>query len=332
MIPQDSDVYDSPTQRIIHVQKINICQICGDKGDLKRLIYCVQCKACAEHSYCLEKFHREDDGTVSWKCEDCAPNDPKYGSEQLRKSTRISYAAEAKYNRMKMQKEIIAVRKPKSVGSSDGFHAECLRKNNIDKRQLILEEKNSHFEEPESRKGPLNNQELEHEKYVDSEALTSQRMYYPEFDKHSLAHPLNDPVWTGQFMLNNATNIGCVAYASSEASPKVHSTVTTLPRLLDVEMLLRYAIWPESFDMFPPNGDSIGLYFFPQYEGDETVFDAVLNDVIEKELALKAVIDTVELLIFSSYLLPPNDRRICDKYYLWGVFKPKPRSGNIQSK
>ncbi|KAL2975297.1 hypothetical protein AAZX31_14G153000 [Glycine max] len=29
----------------------NICLICGDKGDLKSLIYCDQCKACAEHRY-----------------------------------------------------------------------------------------------------------------------------------------------------------------------------------------------------------------------------------------------------------------------------------------
>ncbi|RDX90335.1 hypothetical protein CR513_27812, partial [Mucuna pruriens] len=149
---------------------------------------------------------------------DCTPaptNPKKCGYEELRKSKRISHAAEAKYKRVKMQKESVAIRKPKSVRSSEGFPAECLRKNDIEKRQPILEEKN---------------------------------------------------VILGQFILNNATDFGLVAYASSKACSKVHSAVTTLPRLLDVGMLLRCATWPESFDMFPPNGDSIDLYFLPQYE------------------------------------------------------------------
>ncbi|KAG4392803.1 hypothetical protein GLYMA_04G214800v4 [Glycine max] len=186
MIPQDFGVHHSPTLlTTIEVEKTNICLICGDKGDLKSLIYCDQCKACAEHR--------------------------------------------------------------------------------------------------------------------------------------------------GQFILNKATDFGLVAYASSKACSKVLSAVTVLPTLLDVEILSRFAIWPKSFDMFPPNSDNIGLYFFPLYERDELSFDRVLNDIIEQEFALKAVINNVELLIFSSHLLPPNDRRICEKYYLWGAFKPKPMSGNIQS-
>lgn len=193
--------------------------------------------------------------------------------------------------------------------------------------------------------------------------------------------------------MNKATDFGLVAYASSKACSKVLSAVTVLPTLLDVEILSRFAIWPKSFDMFPPNSDNIGLYFFPLYERyasidyilhfwlisgnvmfyiafcfwyslswirDELSFDRVLNDIIEQEFALKAVINNVELLIFSSHLLPPNDRSmletlcfcykyrkfvmlgilfihlftfpgICEKYYLWGAFKPKPMSGNIQS-
>lgn len=88
---------------------------------------------------------------------------------------------------------------------------------------------------------------------------------------------------------------------------------------------------------------------------DEVIFDDVLNDVIEQDRTLIAVTNNVELLIFSSHLLPPDDRRvlenlyfsenleycfnsvlgisfnylcnfsgICRKYYLWGVFKQKP--------
>jgi len=152
-------------------------------------------------SYCLDKFYTEDDGTIIWKCEDCAPHNPKRcGSEELRKSNRLTHITEAKYRRIKMQKERFAVRKPKSARSSEGFPAECLRKNDIEKTQPILEDNDIFYEEPESPKAPINisadKQTLEHEKYVDPEALTTQHHRYPEFNKPSHAHPLSDPVWT----------------------------------------------------------------------------------------------------------------------------------------
>ncbi|XP_047155423.1 uncharacterized protein LOC124826606 isoform X1 [Vigna umbellata] len=350
---------------IHHREKTNSCLICGDKGNPKCHVYCVRCKACFQHRYCLDEFYTEDDGTIIWKCEDCAPRNPKRcGSEELRRSTRVIHVAEAKYRRIKMQKESFAVRKPKSVRSSDGFH-KCTRKNDSEKKQPVLEDNGIYYEEPESPKGPINistdKKASEHEQYVYSEALTTQHHSYPEFDKPSRAHPLSDPVWTGQFILKNANNFGLVAYASSAACSKVHLAVTQLPTLLDVEMSSRCGIWPKRFDTSPPNGDSIGLYFFPHYERyalsmeyilhtdwscnflckpcfvysltsirDESIFDGVMNQVIEQEFALKAVINNIELLIFSSHLLPPSDRRICDKYYLWGVFKPKSVSGHIR--
>jgi len=41
------------------------------------------------------------------------------------------------------------------------------------------------------------------------------------------------------------------------------------------------------------------------------IFDRVLDDVIEQDNALKAVINNnLELLIFSSHLLPPDERRM----------------------
>jgi hypothetical protein len=64
---------------------------------------------------------------------------------------------------------------------------------------------------------------------------------------------------------------------SSKASPKVKSAVTELPKLLDVEMLSRRAIWPQSFDAHPPNSDYIALYFFPQYERYASSMDYILH-------------------------------------------------------
>jgi len=40
------------------------------------------------------------------------------------------------------------------------------------------------------------------------------------------------------------------------------------------------------------------------------IFERVLDKVIEQDNALKAVINKLELLIFSSHLLPPDERRM----------------------
>ncbi|XP_050875694.1 uncharacterized protein LOC127079339 isoform X1 [Lathyrus oleraceus] len=383
MLPPHFRAYNSPlptNPRLISVKKIKVCLMCGDKGDSKRLVFCIQCKACAQHSYCIENIHREDDGTIVWRCVDCAPSNPKCKPESARKSQRISYATEAKYKRIIMKKKSGTVRKQSLIRSKEGESVGCLAKNDAEKISPILKNEDvlyNQTESPEAKdplsvssvrskegesvgclakndtekilpvlknedvlcnhpespdaKDPLNiscdKQAMKYEIYAEPEAINimPQLFHYPEFDKYSRAQPLSDPVWGGLFRLNNATHFHLVAYLSSGASSKVKSAVTELPKLLDVESLSRHVIWPQSFVTYPPDNDCIGLYFFPQYERDEMIFDRVLNYAIEQDSALKAVINNLELFIFSSHLLPPDDRRICKKYYLWGVFKPKPR-------
>jgi hypothetical protein len=77
--------------------------------------------------------------------------------------------------------------------------------------------------------------------------------------------------------MHNETHFHLTAYISSKASPKVNSAVTVLPELLDLEMLSKRIIWPQSFADHPPNGDCIGLYFFPQYERYATSMDYILH-------------------------------------------------------
>ncbi|XP_058786548.1 uncharacterized protein LOC131661132 [Vicia villosa] len=499
MLPQHFGVSDSPLPakpRVMNAEKIKkVCLMCGDKGVTKRLVYCIQCKACAQHSYCIEKIHRDDDGKIVWRCIDCAPSNPKCKPELFRKSERISHATEAKYKRIVMKKKSGAVGKQSLIrsnggegigchakndaekilpilqnedvlctqpashkakdplnmssvrskeGASVGCHAKndaekilpilknedvlctqpashrakdplymssvrskegvsvgCHAKNDAEKILPVLENENGLCNQPESpqAKDPLNmsseykrmimkkksgsdkkqslvglnegesvgchakndaekilpvlknedvlcnhpespeakdpsniscdKQAMKSDIYLEPEAINikPQLLHYPEFDKYSRAQPLSDPIWGGQFRLNNATYFHIVAYLSSKAYSKVKSAATELPELLDVELLSRHVIWPQSFVTHPPDSDCIGLYFFPQYERDEMIFDSVLNNAIEKDNALKAVINNyLELFIYSSHLLPPDDRRICKKHYLWGAFKPKPRN------
>ncbi|CAK8567891.1 unnamed protein product [Lathyrus sativus] len=423
MLPQHFGASDSPLPtkpRVINAEKKNVCLMCGDKGDLKRLVYCIQCKAFAQHSYCIENIHREDDGTIVWRCVDCAPSNPKRKPESTRKSKRINERILMKKSGTVRKQSLIRSKEGKSVGclakndaekilpilkNEDALYNQtelpkakdplsmssvrskeresvgCIAKNDAEKILPILDNEDvlcnqtespkakdplsmssvrskegesvgrlakndtekilpllknedvlsNHPESPDA-KDPSNiscdKQAMMSEIYAEPEAINimPQLLHYPEFDKYSCAQPLSDPIWGGQFRLNNATHFHLVAYLSSEACSKVKSAVTELPELLDVESLSRHVIWPQRFVTYPPNNHYIGLYFFPQYERDEMIFDRVLNNAIERDNALKAVINNnLELFIFSSHLLPPDDRRICKKYYLWGVFKSKPR-------
>ncbi|KAF7834172.1 putative RING/FYVE/PHD zinc finger protein [Senna tora] len=327
----------------------NICEKCGDKGNLKRLVFCVQCQVSAEHSYCLDNLHKEDDGTISWKCEECSQKDTKCGSVQLRKSGRISQAIEDKYKRMKIQKKHINTLKRKKSfvldQASMSKSSEADNSNDLNnyyedfpmkKRQLDLEEDDSFFNgDSESFKCSSNTQSekpaLQPEKYVhtnnsnamdESESCMSQGLLYPECNRYSQVEPVLNPAWRGLFRMNNMTVLGLVAHLSSIACSKVHFAVTGLPPQLDVEISSRFDIWPSSFQMSPPTETDIAVYIFPQYESDEKDFDSVMNDLIEQNLALKASItNNVELLVFSSRVLPPENWRINRKYYLWGVFR-----------
>ena len=133
----------------------------------------------------MDKPPTEDDGTASWKCEECASSDANCDSEPLRRSERISLAKEARHKRMKLQ-ETSSVRREKQANlaihgrasahtekSPQEKSSDYLQKNhNVDgtedltikKRRLVLDDEKS-----ESLEGPLNvscDQGLEVGKYV----------------------------------------------------------------------------------------------------------------------------------------------------------------------
>ncbi|XP_074304317.1 uncharacterized protein LOC141639033 isoform X2 [Silene latifolia] len=55
----------------------------------------------------------------------------------------------------------------------------------------------------------------------------------------------------------------------------------------------------------------------------EKLYDYLVDKMIEDSLVLKALLNYVELLVFCSLELPPEERSLRRKYYLWGVFKPR---------
>lgn len=142
-------------------------------------------------------------------------------------------------------------------------------------------------------------------------------------DFNTNAQPILDPIWRGNFTINDGNfdvMKGLVAYTSNQASPKVRETASLLPGSVSIEMLPRHEVFPKKFGTSDVTAEDIGLYFFPEKERDERAFDELVDNIIEQDLALKAVLEHAELLVFTSLQLPLQNWRYRGKYYLWGLF------------
>ncbi|KAJ6997805.1 hypothetical protein NC653_014136 [Populus alba x Populus x berolinensis] len=142
-------------------------------------------------------------------------------------------------------------------------------------------------------------------------------------DFNTNAQPILDPIWRGNFTIKDGNfdvMNGLVAYTSNQASPKVRETASLLPGSVSIEMLPRHEVFPKKFGTSDVTAEDIGLYFFPEKERDERAFDELVDNIIEQDLALKAVLEHAELLVFTSLQLPLQNWRYRGKYYLWGLF------------
>ncbi|XP_055817671.1 uncharacterized protein LOC129886827 [Solanum dulcamara] len=139
------------------------------------------------------------------------------------------------------------------------------------------------------------------------------------------AQPVIDPIWRGCFIFNreSESSITILAHLSNKACEKASVAANSLPVKLDIKLMAKSDVWPRSFVRLPPTDCSIALYLFPELEGDENSYDALLEDVFDNDLAMSAMIDDLELLIFSSRVLPQKHWRLRRKYYLWSVFRHK---------
>ncbi|PIN20597.1 hypothetical protein CDL12_06698 [Handroanthus impetiginosus] len=130
-----------------------------------------------------------------------------------------------------------------------------------------------------------------------------------ESDDCPCAAPVIDPIWRGCFNIKqeSETCVEILAHLSNTACSKVSDAATEIPPTLDIQVLDKCVAWPRTFRISPPTAASIALYFFPACDRDERVFDSLLEEIIERDLALKAMINN-------------------SKYFLWGVFRQKQSS------
>ncbi|XLT95758.1 hypothetical protein HN873_017420 [Arachis hypogaea] len=150
-----------------------------------------------------------------------------------------------------------------------------------------------------------------------------------ELKDHVIAQPVNDPIWRGSLHVHNksinsiiASISGLFAHLSDLACSLVNEKTRRFPEKLSLDLFQRRAVWPSRFLKYEIDQNSIALYLFPD-ERCERDYDKLVDDVIHSDLAMRAVLEHVELLVFPSTVLPIEYRRFKAKYYLWGVFKAK---------
>ncbi|KAM7514710.1 hypothetical protein LguiA_004293 [Lonicera macranthoides] len=250
-----------------------ICLQCGDEGISSALVYCDKCLNCTIHKYCLDELPLLLNEPVHWVCEDCE-------------------------DKMPIQSILHKTSKPVQANSSNFFNDSSqlpIDTNDIENDicgpiQSILHKT--------SKPVQANHSNL----FNDSSQLPIDTNDI-ENDICGRAQPVIDPIWRGNFGCLNEkrdTIEGLVAHSSSKACQKVCEEARLLPSLLCLEMLPKSNVWPKCFHGSDPSDDSIGLYFFPADKRYERVFDDLVDDLICRELAMRANSENAELLVFTS--------------------------------
>ncbi|XP_057977733.1 uncharacterized protein LOC131164501 isoform X2 [Malania oleifera] len=165
----------------------------------------------------------------------------------------------------------------------------------------------------------------------DAEIPSSEEHYGRSFPRLAsmMAVPEIDYIWQGGFEMKTHGKLPgfcdrIQAHLSTCASPKVLEVVEKFPCRVLLEEVSRISTWPIQFSENCATEDNIALYFFAEdFESYGRNYKSLLECMIKNDLALKGNVDGIELLIFSSNLLPEKSQRWNNLYFLWGVFKAR---------
>ncbi|KAG5248991.1 Zinc finger, PHD-type [Salix suchowensis] len=141
--------------------------------------------------------------------------------------------------------------------------------------------------------------------------------------------PQLECIWKGGFGIQKSGILisscdGIQAHASSCASRKVHEIACKLPQKIVAEQASCLVLWPTQPSESQAKEENIALYFFAKdLESYESNYRILLEYMTKNDLGLKANIDGLDLLIFSSKLLPKRSQRWNQMLFLWGVFREK---------
>ncbi|CAL5098182.1 unnamed protein product [Urochloa decumbens] len=152
---------------------------------------------------------------------------------------------------------------------------------------------------------------------------------FVEQQDHYCSKPIDKPTWSGIFKIDSGEYISSVGHLSNKSCDKVWSLSRQLLPIIELKRLPRSKVWPKAWEASKPNGDHIGIYFFPRDMRQDKDLDQLLKEVIENDLVLRAIVGDAEMLIFPSIILPNPHKTFQTKYYLWGVFKPRENIGFV---
>ncbi|KAK3119486.1 hypothetical protein QOZ80_9AG0671230 [Eleusine coracana subsp. coracana] len=135
--------------------------------------------------------------------------------------------------------------------------------------------------------------------------------------------PAPEICWTGCFLVLYAGtkhNLGeFKAYFPSKVLDRIYNITKAMPTTLEFEMLPRMDDWPTTFGITPPTYGDIGMFFLSnKFDGHEKKDPDLLETSCN--YVMRAYIDDIKLLIYSSELLPPDSQWVDGKSYLWGIF------------
>ncbi|XP_078173207.1 ASI1-immunoprecipitated protein 2-like isoform X2 [Carex rostrata] len=139
--------------------------------------------------------------------------------------------------------------------------------------------------------------------------------------------PEVDLIWQGGFeLVREGKQLdrfdGFQAHFSSCVSPKVPELVKRFPSHLQLEEVPRQKTWPVQFQDGRPTEKNIAIYFFARdCESYENCYMKLVESMHKNDLALRGKIDTAELLVFPSNILPEYSQRWNKLYFLWGIFR-----------
>ncbi|CAI8593771.1 unnamed protein product [Vicia faba] len=266
-------------------ETVSVCLKCGNEGFEETLVYCFKCQGYALHRYCLDGPVVFTDEVI-WFCEDC-------DVEVIDVDSSDNEIVDSKND---------------EVSFSEDWELGVIGVDFSDK--AIADSKNTE----------VNSSEDFDQDTADSEKFEVDSGYGCENVADS--HPIADPIWRGSLRLINKS-FELMAHLSSLACPRVHEVSRHLPNVLYADLFQRSSVWPNLFMKFGAQNIDIGLYFFPQNERVERLFDELVYEMIFNDLVIRAEVEVAELLIFSSTTLPSEYRRIQSKYYLWGLFRKK---------
>ncbi|XP_051116705.1 uncharacterized protein LOC127241608 isoform X2 [Andrographis paniculata] len=332
------------------------CDICGDIGVKEAIIFCCRCKSSCEHMYCMKTLLLEHD---DWICEDCESRSKVLSlaspmTEQLPCISKLSHPLEVHNDKVKnVQRKTLVDLQRKKVSFALGKVTSGKTKYvcpeeatplspGADNSLPIL--KGTSHSRPNERFNTQRSDNLETSKQEKADKLSGgngcktmelrtssirhlNRNLLSDHDTHAYT-PALGASWLGTFSIHNfrnrELNLHVRAHSPSRVRKMVHEFSKKMPAVLQFELVSCKKFWVYFFKWYFPDTRDIGLYFFSRDAERCTDFVSFLEIINEENLALRKQIGEIELLVFTSKLLPVDCQYWQGKYYLWGVFhRPK---------